>query len=111
MTQATAWKGHRTCRPSAAAGLPGVDVSICSVVLVPSGTPAIIVKKLNADIAQVVADPEFRQALALRGFDAISSSPEQLAQFLDKDYVKFRDLIMKLSLQVEMRTHADMHRR
>jgi tripartite-type tricarboxylate transporter receptor subunit TctC len=85
----------------AEAGLPGVDVSLWFAVLVPSGTPAPVVKKLSADIAQVVADPEFKQALAVRGFDAISSSPEELAEFLDRDYVKFRDLIQKLGLQVE----------
>jgi tripartite-type tricarboxylate transporter receptor subunit TctC len=85
----------------AEAGLPGVDVSLWFAVLVPSGTPAPIVKKLNADIAQIVADPDFRQALAVRGFDAVSSTPEELAQFLAKDYVKFRDLIQKLGLQVE----------
>jgi tripartite-type tricarboxylate transporter receptor subunit TctC len=85
----------------AEAGLPGVDVSLWFAVLVPSGTPAAIIKKLNADIAQVVADPEFKQALAVRGFEAVASSPEQLADFLDKDYVKFRDLISKLGLQVE----------
>jgi tripartite-type tricarboxylate transporter receptor subunit TctC len=85
----------------AEAGLPGVDVSLWFAVLVPTGTPAPIIKKLNADIAQVVADPDFKQALAVRGFDAVSSSPEELAQFLDKDYVKFRDLIQKLGLQVE----------
>jgi len=85
----------------AEAGLPGVDVSLWFAVLVPSGTPAAIIKKLNADIAQVVADPEFKQALAVRGFEAVSSSPEQLAEFMDKDYVKFRDLISKLGLQVE----------
>ena len=39
--------------------------------------------------------------VAVRGFDAVSSSPEELAQFLDKDYVKFRDLIQRLGLQVE----------
>jgi len=60
-----------------------------------------IVKKLNADIVQAVADPEFKQALLLRGFEAKSSTPEQLAEFMDKDYVKFRDLIQKLGLQVE----------
>jgi len=85
----------------AEAGLPGVDVSIWFAVLVPGGTPAAIVKKLNADIARVVADPEFKQALAVRGFDAMSNTPEQLAEFLDKDYVKFRDLIRKLGLQLE----------
>jgi tripartite-type tricarboxylate transporter receptor subunit TctC len=85
----------------AEAGLPGVDVSLWFAVLVPSGTPAAIVKKLNADIAQVVADPEFKQALAVRGFEAVSSSPQQLAEFLEKDYVKFRDLIGRLGLQVD----------
>jgi tripartite-type tricarboxylate transporter receptor subunit TctC len=85
----------------AEAGLPGVDVSLWFAVLVPNGTPGPIIKKLNADIAQVVADPDFRQALAVRGFDAVSSSPEELAQFLAKDYVKFHDLIQKFGLQVE----------
>jgi tripartite-type tricarboxylate transporter receptor subunit TctC len=85
----------------AEAGLPGVDVSLWFAVLVPGGTPPAIVKKLNTDIAQVVADPEFKKALAVRGFEAKSNSPEQLAAFLDKDYVKFRDLIQKLGLQVE----------
>jgi tripartite-type tricarboxylate transporter receptor subunit TctC len=85
----------------AEAGLPGVDVSLWFAVLVPSGTPTAIINKLNADIAQVVADPEFKQALTVRGFEAVASSPEQLAEFLEKDYVKFRDLISKLGLQVE----------
>src|SRR5215813_13915985 len=62
----------------AEAGLPGVDVSIWFAVLVPGGTPPAIVRKLNADIAQVAADPEFKGALAARGFEARSSTPEQL---------------------------------
>jgi tripartite-type tricarboxylate transporter receptor subunit TctC len=85
----------------AEAGLPGVDVSLWFAVLVPGGTPAAIIKKLNTDIVRVVADAEFKQALAVRGFEAKSSSPEEMAAFLDKDYVKFRDLIQKLGLQVE----------
>jgi len=70
-------------------------------VQVPSATPPAIAKKLNADIARVVADPDYRQALEMRGFEAQSSTPEQLGSFLDKDYVKFRDLIQKLKLQVD----------
>jgi len=85
----------------AEAGLPGVDVSLWFAVLVPGGTPPAIVKKLNADIVQAVADPEFKRALQLRGFEAKSSTSEQLAEFMDRDYVKFRDLIQKLGLQVE----------
>ena len=85
----------------AEARLPGVDVSIWFAVLVPGGTPPAIIKKLNADIVQAVADPEYKKALTARGFEARSSTPEQLAAFMDKDYVKFRDLIHRLGLQVE----------
>ena len=85
----------------AEAGLPGVDVHIWFAVLVPAATPAAIVRKLNADIVRAVADPDYHKALEVRGFKAQSMSPEELAAFLEKDYVKFRDLIGKLKLQVD----------
>jgi tripartite-type tricarboxylate transporter receptor subunit TctC len=83
------------------AGLPGIDVSIWFAVLVPAATPASIVHKLNADIMRAVADPDYRKALEVRGFEAQSMSPEQLAAFLEKDYLKFRELIRQLKLQVD----------
>ena len=67
----------------------------------PGKAPPAIVKKLNADIMRAVAGPDYRKALETRGFEAQSSTPEQLAAFLNKDYVKFRDLIQKLKLQVD----------
>src|SRR5713101_1038154 len=45
----------------AEAGLPGMDVSIWFAVLVPAGTAPSIIKKLNADIVQVVEDSEFQR--------------------------------------------------
>ena len=85
----------------AEAGSPGVDVSIWFAVLVPGATPPAIIQKLNTDIGRAVADPEYKKALMARGFEARSSTPEELAAFMDKDYVKFRGLIQKLGLQVE----------
>src|SRR5262249_12781665 len=85
----------------AESGLPGVDNSIWFALLAPSRTPPAIVRKLHDDIAKVVADPDYRSTLAARGFEARSSTPDQLAAFLEKDYVKFRDLIQKLGLKAE----------
>jgi tripartite-type tricarboxylate transporter receptor subunit TctC len=82
-------------------GLPSVDNSIWFAVLAPSHTPPAIVRKLHHDIAEVLADPEYRNTLVARGFEAQSSGPEQLAAFLEKDYIKFRNLINKLGLKVE----------
>jgi tripartite-type tricarboxylate transporter receptor subunit TctC len=85
----------------AEAGLPGVDVSLWFAVLAPGATPQPIVQRLHADIAQVVAGPAYRAELQKRGFDAVASTPDELAVFLEKDYLKFRGLIQKLGLQVE----------
>jgi len=85
----------------AEAGLPGVDVNLWFAVLVPGATPPALVKKLNATIAQAIADPDYKKALASRGFEAQSNSPEEMAAFLDKDYIKFRNLIQRLKLQVD----------
>ena len=85
----------------AEAGLPGVDVSLWFAVMVPGGTPQPIVKRLSVDIARVVADSDYSNALEIRGFVAQSSSPEQLGAFLNNDYIKFRNLIQMLKLQVD----------
>ena len=82
-------------------GMPNVDYSIWFAVLVPSATPPTIVKKLHGDIAKVVADPDYKKTLHARGFEAVSNTPEQLAAFLDKDYIKFKGLIERLGLRVD----------
>ena len=69
-------------------GLPQVDYSLWFAILVPSATPPEIVKKLNADINKVVADPEYQKALQARGFEAKGSTPGELAAFMEKDYLK-----------------------
>ncbi len=85
----------------AEAGLPGIDVSLWFAGLVPSATPQPIVERLHADIARVVASPEYKGELQKRGFDAVASKPDELAAFLEKDYLRYRALIRKLGLQVE----------
>jgi putative tricarboxylic transport membrane protein len=82
-------------------GLPGVDVILWFAVLVPSGTSPAILRKLHADIVQASADPEYQKAIGARGLEVRTSSPEQLGDFMQRDFVKFRDLIQKLGLNAK----------
>jgi tripartite-type tricarboxylate transporter receptor subunit TctC len=84
----------------AESGLPDFDYSLWFAVLAPSKTPPDIIAKLHEDIAAVVAGPDYQRALVVRGFEAKSDSPEDLAAFLEKDYLKNRTLIQKLGLQM-----------
>jgi tripartite-type tricarboxylate transporter receptor subunit TctC len=85
----------------AESGLPQVDYSLWFAILVPSATPPAIVKKLNTDTNKIVADPEYQKALKARGFEAKGSLPGELAAFMEKDYLKNRELIIKLGLRID----------
>jgi len=85
----------------AESGLRDFDYSLWFAVLAPSKTPPEIIAKLHDDIAAVVADPDYQRALIIRGFEAKSDTPEDLAAFLEKDYLKNRTLIQKLGLQMD----------
>jgi tripartite-type tricarboxylate transporter receptor subunit TctC len=82
-------------------GLPQMDYSLWFAVLAPSGTPVAITKKLQEGITKVGNDPDYKQQLHSRGFEAVSSAPDQLAAFLDQDFQKLKILIDKLGLKVD----------
>ena len=65
-------------------GMPKMDYSLWFAIEAPSGTPPDIVKKLHDDIAKVVADPDYQKALHIRGFEAQSNTPDELAAFMDR---------------------------
>jgi tripartite-type tricarboxylate transporter receptor subunit TctC len=80
---------------------PRMDYIIWFAVLVPNRTPAAIIKKLQDGIASVANDPDYKQQLHARGFEAKSNAPEQLAAFLQQDSQKFKALIEKLGLKID----------
>jgi len=82
-------------------GMPKMDYSLWFAIEAPSGTPAAIIQKVHDDIAAVVADTSYQQALHIRGFEAQSDTPEQLAAFLQNSYVQLKPLIERLGLQVD----------
>jgi tripartite-type tricarboxylate transporter receptor subunit TctC len=83
------------------AGWPQVDYSLWFAIEAPGATPPDAINKLHAAISKVVADPSYQEALKVRGFEAKANTPEELAAFLEKDYIRNRDLIHKLGLHVD----------
>lgn len=83
------------------AGYPQVDYSLWFAIEAPAATPPAVISTLHAAISKVVADPTYQQALKMRGFEAQGDTPAELAAFLEKDYIKNRDLIHKLGLHVD----------
>lgn len=82
-------------------GMPKMDYNLWFAIEAPAGTPPAIVNKVHNDIARVVANPQYQKALHLRGFEARSNTPAQLAAFLENNYLQLKPLIERLGLQVD----------
>lgn len=84
----------------AESGYPGFQVDNMYGVLVPAGTPAGVVRKLHADIAQVLQQPEVRAVLAAAAIDVIGNTPEEFARYIQDEYAKWARLLKVSGTQV-----------
>ena len=69
--------------------------------LVPAGTPADIVKRLNAATDRILALPAIRERLAPQGLEAVGGSPEQFAKLYRDDYEKYGKLVKDLNIKID----------
>ena len=82
-------------------GLPGYDTSIWYGVLLPLGTPAPIVAKLNAALTTTTRDPDIRRQLAANGADPLESTPAGFAAFIATDLEKWTRLVHEAGIKAE----------
>ena len=78
----------------AESGLPGFDVAAWYGVLAPAGLPRPLLSKLNAEIAQILVLPEMLERFVAQGIDLISSTPEQFAELIKSDIVRWRKVVI-----------------
>lgn len=79
-------------------GLGGFNVSSWNALAAPAKTPKAVVDRLATEVAQVIADPELIKRLAGLQVIAKSSTPAQLAQLLDRDINRWREVILKAGI-------------
>lgn len=67
----------------------------------PAGVPAAIVTRVNADTVRGLNLPEIKAALAPRGFDVATSSPEGLAATLRDDFNNWGRIIREAGIKAD----------
>ncbi len=85
----------------AESGYPGFESVAVYGFFAPAGTPAAIIKKLNADINAVLLDPELKDKLLKVGIEVQGSTPEALAAFVDKEIAKWAGVIKAGNIKSE----------
>ena len=82
-------------------GLTNFDVSSWVGVLVPAGTPAPIVDKINNAFAQALKSPAVQSWMAEQGNEIVASSPAQFGVFLNQESAKWARVIKEKNIQLE----------
>ena len=85
----------------AEAGLPGYETSTWGGLLAPACTPKAVVAKLNAEVNRILAMPDVRQKLLDAGIEPAQGSPEQFAQFIEKEMAKWAKVAKDAGIQPE----------
>ncbi|MCA3237189.1 MAG: Bug family tripartite tricarboxylate transporter substrate binding protein [Curvibacter sp.] len=82
-------------------GARGVDVDLWYAFFVPSRTPAAVQQRLNSEIVAILGLPEVRDVLGKAGMDAASSTPDELAAVVRKDYPRWGSVIQRNGIKAE----------
>ena len=81
--------------PAIAETLPKFEVELVYAMVAPAGTPKDIINKLNSQLVSILNNPEIKSQLNSKGFDVISSSPEQLGDYIKSEVSKWAPIVKK----------------
>jgi tripartite-type tricarboxylate transporter receptor subunit TctC len=85
----------------AESGLPGYEATTWFGLFATAGTPREIVTKINAEVAKVLADPQFREKfLAPQMFESMASSPDEFADYIKAQTRKWAKVIGEQKLSI-----------
>lgn len=83
------------------AGLPGFDASLYYGLAAPAGTPRPIIDKLNKALRDALASSEVKRQLGNDGTEITPGTPEDYADFIDKDEKKWSQLVKASGVEQE----------
>jgi tripartite-type tricarboxylate transporter receptor subunit TctC len=83
------------------AGLPGFDASLYYGLAAPAGTPRTIIDKLNKVLREALASDEVKKQLGNDGTEITPGTPEDYADFIDKDEKKWAQLVKASGVEQE----------
>jgi tripartite-type tricarboxylate transporter receptor subunit TctC len=87
--------------PTMSDTLPGFESTTSSSLVAPPGTPSEITHKISAVMAEAMRDPAVASKLAEFCAEPVGSTPEQHAEFLNRERKRWGDVIRKVGIQLD----------
>ena len=83
------------------AGIPDFEASLAYGLVAPAGTPRAVIDRLNEALRAALASDEVKKQLAFDGTEITPTSPEQYADFIDKDERRWAELVKASGVEPE----------
>jgi tripartite-type tricarboxylate transporter receptor subunit TctC len=83
------------------AGVTGFDMDSWAGIFAPAGTPADIITLLNAELRRIIDSAAVKSNLGNAGFEAFSSSPKELEDFVKVQLGKWGKMVKDAGIQPE----------
>jgi len=82
-------------------GLPDFDLVLYSGIFGPPGLPPAIVRRLNAELAKVVNDPQIRAVYEKIGADPMTTTPAELAARMNEEIARLGKVVKASGAKVD----------
>jgi tripartite-type tricarboxylate transporter receptor subunit TctC len=85
----------------AEAGYPSVNADNWYGIIVAAATPKDVVSKLHASLVSALQAPETKQRMEAQGANALSSSPQELAAYMQAETIKWGKIIKTAGIKLD----------
>ena len=75
------------------AGVKGYETTIWLGIMAPTGTPRLVIDRLNAEIMKIVSRPDVRKAWNEQGAEPMSMTPGEFEKYLNADIAKWAKIV------------------
>ncbi len=81
--------------------MPGFEAGAWQGVMVPAGTPAAVVQRLNSELLKALKSPEVLEKLAQQGAEALGSSPEEYGAYVKKELARWASVVKATGISLD----------
>lgn len=83
------------------AGVKGFDLDAWAGLVAPAHTPQPVVTRLNTEVRKIIDSNDIKSKLSRVGFEAFSSSPQELEKTMTEELAKWKDMVRASGIQAE----------